>query len=291
MRWYSEDNLDALLADPRWPTACELAHQLWGLTDEEWDWCWDDAVRATALNSAVQYLGLGNDERQGTESFLEAPGDDPAEYTQACRFAFRFWRTSAVGTDPGPGLDSFVAVDANAARYCGDHPSRVTQAAQLLQIDAPLTGQSVAARLAQARACSFAASVAIVDELPLATPGEPTARPTAGEAFTLEALFINHGNTEVLITEAVGGSRTETLRVPACGAVRINGESRSLPWSLGYSAAALPDARPLTLMARDDVDAQGLRVVVTIDDAGAASAEEMTTAVPDLPAGGLCNPS
>lgn len=196
MRWYSEDDRESLVSDPRWPTACAVAHQLWGLTGDEWAWCWDPANRESALAPAISFLGLGRDEAQGTETFLEAPGDDPAEYTQACRFAFRFWRTSPVGTNPGPEFAPFLAVAPQEAEYCGDHPSRVTQAQQLLQIDTPVAGDSIPSQLAFARACSFAATVAAVDDLPLAMPPPPTPSPAAGDDFRLEVLSVNHSNVE-----------------------------------------------------------------------------------------------
>ncbi len=287
MRWYSEDERVAMLADPRWSTACAAAHQLWGLTNEEWDWCWKDEHRRSALAPAVTFLGLGRDEALGTETFLEAPGDDPAEYTQACRFAYRFWRSSPVGTDPGPAIDAFLAVDPDKRDYCDGHPSRVTQASQLLQVDAPTTGDSISARLAFARACSFAAVIAGADALPVATPTPSSTMPPQGEAFLIEVLFVNHSKTAIQITERVGGVDSPTVVIPSCGAVRINGEPRKEPWSMQYAAAALSDAEPILLIARDEVAGDRLKLVVTIESEGAGSAEAVSV-VPALPDGSLC---
>jgi hypothetical protein len=144
--------------DPLFPQACALAYELLGLSDAEWDWCFDAGNRATWLEPTVKLLGLGRQEAAGTETFGEAPGDCPAEYDQACRFAYRFARPA----NALPAVDSqthpFFALATDASAWCTDNPDRIAAAAVDLDIgsDALADSSSIAEREAFVRACRFA---------------------------------------------------------------------------------------------------------------------------------------
>lgn len=158
---YSEEERDALQADPRYDHACAIAYELWALSTEEWDWCWRDDVRWTYLTPAITLLGMGEDEAAGTEGFGEAPGDDAAEYTQACRFAYQFWREGPAGGDPGPPARAYFAVESATKGWCDANPEPIGEARTLLGIDGDVVGgDSLADLVAEVRACKFASHLA-----------------------------------------------------------------------------------------------------------------------------------
>lgn len=84
-----------LVGQPGIGAACRIAYELYGLDQAEWDWCFESSNRAAFLTPAVAMLGMGEDEAENSDTFSEAPGDDPSEYSQACRLAYHYWR------DPG----------------------------------------------------------------------------------------------------------------------------------------------------------------------------------------------
>lgn len=70
--------------------------------------------------------------------------------------------------------------------------------------------------------------------------------------------------------------------------MRINGETRTDPWDLAYSPAALSEtAKPVVLIGRRDVTDDELLLVATIGARGEASVDVVAD-VPDLPEGELC---
>lgn len=161
MAAYSEDERPALLADPRWDPSCAIAYELWGLSTEEWEWCFRDDVQSSQLAPAITVLGMGEDEAAGTERFTEAPGDDPAEYTQACRFAYRFWRDAPSGADPGPPARAYFAIDTERQGWCQANPEAIAEARTMLGIGGDaIGGDALPDLVAETRACNFAALLA-----------------------------------------------------------------------------------------------------------------------------------
>ena len=143
--------------DPLFPQACALTYEMLGLSDAEWDWCFDAGNRATWLEPTVKLLGLGRREAAGTETFGEAPGDSPAEYVQACRFAYRYVRP-ATAVPSITQTHPFFALATDASTWCTDHPDRLAAAAVDLDIrpDPAADSGSIAEREAYVRVCRFA---------------------------------------------------------------------------------------------------------------------------------------
>src|SRR5688572_22637273 len=160
MKAYSEHD-PAEKADPLWAPACAIAYELWGLTTDEWNWCSNEEVRSSVLAAAITLLGMGEEEASGTESFGEAPGDNPAEYTQACRFAYRFWRDSRAGADPGPPARAHFAVDPARSAWCAANPGAIREARDWLGIVDDGGGEdSLEDLVGETRACNFASLLA-----------------------------------------------------------------------------------------------------------------------------------
>jgi hypothetical protein len=158
-REISDTGLSGLRDDPLFPQSCALAYEIWGLASpDEWDWCFDVDNRAAWLEPAVKLLGLGEKEEAGTETFGEAPGDSPAEYVQACRFAYRYARP--IGAIPVVDARShpFLALSAEASTWCDAHPWAIEAAVEALEIGVTPAADtaSIPEREAFVRACRFA---------------------------------------------------------------------------------------------------------------------------------------
>jgi hypothetical protein len=282
MRGYSEDDRDAAISDPRWTIACGVAYDLWGLTDDQWNWCADERNRAERLSAAVKFLGLGASERDGTETFTEAPGDDPAEYTQACRFAYQLWREGQLEDPTGADIESFLAVDPGDRQWCDAHATRVSEAARLIALARAWTDE-IAHRLILARGCRFAAGLALADSLPTASPVATPSDEPAGE-FTVAILLTNQTRSELQISDvAADGDRSFSL--PACAAMRINGERRTAPWSLAFASSAA--SSPLLLAERRSAEgggALGLEIRFAADGSTAIREVSEPATVPATPA-------
>lgn len=157
-RRLSDSGAEGLRDDPLFPQSCALAYEIWGLTAPEWDWCFDRDNRTKWLEPSIVLLGLGKNEALGTESFGEAPGDNPAEYVEACRFAYRYARPA----DGIPRVDAqthpFLALAPDASTWCEAHRSELERAARALDIGVAPAADSaeVPAREAYVRACRFA---------------------------------------------------------------------------------------------------------------------------------------
>lgn len=146
------------LADPTTAALCRLAHELWGLSDEQWDWCFADENRAAYLTPAVDALGMGEEEDAGTESFGEAPGDDPFEYTQACRWAFDRWREHGVSAIEKPADDPFFMASPEATKWCAAELTFDAAAwfRNRLGIEVRADASAAEVALAEARTCRAA---------------------------------------------------------------------------------------------------------------------------------------
>lgn len=154
----SDSGSIGLRNDPLFAQSCALAYEVTGLDQGEWDWCFDDDNRAAWLEPAVKLLGLGKEEAAGTERFGEAPGDNPAEYVQACRFAYRYERP--IGAIPAVDARThpFLALPAEASSWCDARPSAIEEAVNALDINVKPVADtsSVPEREAFVRACRFA---------------------------------------------------------------------------------------------------------------------------------------
>ncbi|MBA2631677.1 MAG: hypothetical protein H0U86_01540 [Chloroflexi bacterium] len=287
MAFYSEDDREAFETDPRWPIACRLAFELWGIPDPLWDWCYDEKNRDTLLAPAITLLGLGRQERAGTETFSEAPGDDPAEYTLACRLADRYWRDSGVVALAEEQTDKFLAVDPVDRAWCDERADDVNEAADSLGLHRSGLGD-LPGRLAEVRACRFAAILALAEALP-PTPTQPTPSPTvaplaAGE-FTAEILFLNRTDRDLEIRDvAVDADRSFVL--PGCSAVRANRLARVAPWSL----SVLMFQDPTELAYRTEgggSQGDSVRLEVELGPGTDIEVREVEH-VPDLPTEDLC---
>ena len=146
------------LADPTTAALCRLAHELWSLSDEQWDWCYADENRAAFLAPAVDALGMGEEEDAGTESFGEAPGDDPGEYTQACRWTFDRWRSPGVSPIEGPAGDPFFKASPEATDWCEAEltPDATAWFRDRLGIEVRSGASAAEVALAEARTCRAA---------------------------------------------------------------------------------------------------------------------------------------
>lgn len=283
---YSEEQHSEAMADPRWSVACALAFELWGLSDDAWNWCYEDAVRQEFLAPAVALLGLGRQEAAGSESFAEAPGDDPAEYVQACRFADRYWRHGAVGSQPADAGDAFLALGEAEQAWCSSHRDAMDSARRDLKL-VPASDDSsdgsLAGRLSEVRACRFAYLVDLASDLPERVPA--TAGPLP-EKLTYEALIVNRQNTPIVLSDVANGE-DYSQSVAGCGWMRVNGVTRELPWTLGVNTGSTDsDAVALYEVTALSELAQGSHVslLVTIEADGTAKAIETTT----LEVGALC---
>lgn len=153
----SDSVRDTAKSDPQFGAACRVAFELTGLTREQWDWCFRDENRAEFLAPAVELLGMGEEEVLGTESFGEAPGDDPAEYTQACRLAFGNWREDGIDETDATSDPFFRLTDAQT-EWCDDAANQWTLewAAESLGIETPEEAPEIHQFHAYARACRLA---------------------------------------------------------------------------------------------------------------------------------------
>lgn len=108
-----------LVGQPGIGAACRIAYELYGLHQAEWDWCFDGSNRAAFLAPAVAMLGMGEDEAESSDTFGEAPGDDPPEYSQACRLAYHYWRDQGgVSEIADPRSHPFFAVTRDQQAWC-----------------------------------------------------------------------------------------------------------------------------------------------------------------------------
>lgn len=162
----SDDERGRARSDPRWGAACAVAYELLGLSDDEWNWCFDDANRAKYLVPAVVALGMGEEEAAGTETFGEAPGDTPTEYVAACRLSYRYWRIDGVHPLDQATLDALFGVDGEVSGWCATNVPAVTQAKATLGIESSPTAGPVERLVGEARACRFANLVAIAKSAP-----------------------------------------------------------------------------------------------------------------------------
>lgn len=294
MTFSTEDSREVELADPRWEAACTLTFELWGLSNDEWQWCFSEDVRSAYLVPAVAFLSMGEDEAAGIDRFTEAPGDDPAEYTQACRFAHRFWRHTAVGVDPGSEARAYYAVDSATQAWCDANPAAVGDAGRQLGLDGDGGSQALAELVARTRACTVARIVAEGRAMPSSTLNpEPRATP-APPSVIFEALVVNQTRNAFFLSDVpAGGDRSQII--PPCSAVRINGETRSLPWSLGYGRASgsAGDAPPVpptdvqsVLAVTDPSDGPRVGVEIVFDEAGTNVDKKLP--VGGMPEGDLC---
>lgn len=146
------------LADAAIAASCEVAYELWSLTDEQWSWCYEDANRAEYLAPAITAFGMGEEEIAGTESFGEAPGDDPGEYTQACRWSYDRWREDGIGPIVDPTADPLLSVNAEEAEWCASDLDQdsAEEFRDLLGIEVEPGASEVEMALAEARTCRVA---------------------------------------------------------------------------------------------------------------------------------------
>jgi hypothetical protein len=150
-------------------TACRIAYELYALDQAQWDWCFEDTNRAALLSPAVALLGMGEDEAADSETFREAPGDDPVEYTQACRLAYHYWRDQGgVSAIADPRSHPFFAVTREQQAWCGAVENRSVLEWTALQLgietaaDAPFIEQ-LTAYVRSCRIASIAGRVPAAD--------------------------------------------------------------------------------------------------------------------------------
>ena len=162
IQWSNSDTRrDDARQDPRWGAACAVAYELIGLSQDEWNWCFDDGNRRAFLEPAVIALGMGEDEAAGTDGFGEAPGDTPAEYAGACRLSYVYWRVNGIHRLDQGQLDALFGVTGEVSGWCATNVAAVTQAKATLGIESAPTAQPVERFVGEARACRFANLVGI----------------------------------------------------------------------------------------------------------------------------------
>ena len=114
---------------------------------------------------------------------------------------------------------------------------------------------------------------------PIATPSEEP----AGE-FTVAILLTNQTSSELRISDvAADGDRSFSL--PACAAMRINGERRTAPWSLSFASSAA--SSPLLLAERRNAESRGalgLEIRFAADGSTAIREVSAPAMVPATPA-------
>ena len=159
-----------IAGDPEVGPACRIAYELFGLNQGVWDWCYDGSNRAALLAPAVAMLGMGEDEAANADTFSEAPGDDPAEYSQACRLAYHYWRGQGAASEiPDPLSQPFFAVTREQQTWCGTAENRGTLewAALQLGIETPADAPFIEQLTAYVRSCRIAS---IARRIPAAEP-------------------------------------------------------------------------------------------------------------------------
>lgn len=161
-----------LAADPDVGAACRIAYELIGLHQAEWDWCFDASNRADLLVPAVEMLGMGEDEADGWDGFSEAPGDDPAEYAQACRLAYHYGRERGEMPEIADPLSHpFLALTREQQVWCGTAENRdvLEWTAIQLGITTPAEAPFIQQVTAYARSCRIASTAGQIPP-----PAEPT---------------------------------------------------------------------------------------------------------------------
>lgn len=145
---YSEEDPSGLYGDPAYVRSCRVASALWGLSEAEWAWCFVADNRERFLVPTVALFEMGEEERAGTESFGEAPGDDPAEYVTACRYAHQFGQADGVAAIDAPADHPFLALTDTEAAFCGEpeNEALLARAADFLEIG-PEPDQAELARI------------------------------------------------------------------------------------------------------------------------------------------------
>ncbi len=265
-RWLGmhASNVETARNDPRWSAACDLAFDLWGLTQDQWDWCLRPDVSARYVAPAIRLLGLGVREAAGDDPFSEQPGDDPAELSQACRFADIFWRESSTTADPSSSeLEPFLRVSDAARTWCDAHPGALDSARKALELPDSEPG-SLPARLSDARACRFASLVAAASSGNVASPSEASSA-AMQPMITYEALVVNHSRETVRLVD-IGAGQDFSLPIKGCTSLRINGVARPLPWSLGFRVGDSTETVQLVSLGPDaDGSHLGYEVDVSAD--------------------------
>lgn len=160
-RAWDRDGVGAtdIAGQPGVGAACRIAFELHALGQAEWDWCYQDTNRAALLTPAVAMLGMGEDEADSSETFREAPGDDPTEYSQACRLAYTYWRAEGgVSEIADPLSHPFFAVTPDQQQWCGAAENRgvLEWAALQLGIETPADAPFVEQLTAYVRSCRVA---------------------------------------------------------------------------------------------------------------------------------------
>lgn len=106
-------------------TACRIAYELHGLSLGEWKWCHKEPRRVALLAPAVVMLGMGEDEMANADQAPWVPGDDAAEFTQACRLAYHSWQDDGtVSPIADPLSHPLFAVTAEQKAWCGAEENR-----------------------------------------------------------------------------------------------------------------------------------------------------------------------
>jgi len=138
--------------------ACRIANELYALSESEWDWCFEEANRATFVAPAISMLGMGEDEAANADRFAEAPGDEPIEYVFACRFAHQYWREEGISELGDPASHPFLQLTDNQEAWCAQPAVRgvLEWAAAELGIETPEDAPRVQQRTAYVRACRLA---------------------------------------------------------------------------------------------------------------------------------------
>ena len=148
-----------LAGQPGVGAACRIAYELHALSQAEWDWCYGESNRAAFLAPAVAMLGMGEDEAANSETFGEAPGDDPVEYSQACRLAYHYWREQGgVSEIADPLSHPFFAVTPDQQTWCGaaDNRGVLEWTALQLGIETPADAPFIEQLTAYVRSCRIA---------------------------------------------------------------------------------------------------------------------------------------
>jgi hypothetical protein len=174
--WERDSVGAAEIADePGVGSACRIAFELYGLDQAEDRWCYREERRAALLAPAVAMLGMGEDEAAHVEdeaAHVEddgVPGDDYAEYTQACRLAYHFWRPrirthgveGAVAPISDPLSHPFLALTPAQQAWCGAAQNRdvLEWTAMRLGIETPEDAPFIERRTAYVRSCRVASIV------------------------------------------------------------------------------------------------------------------------------------
>lgn len=273
MRAHSEEETQLSESEPLWDTACQVAWDLWGLTDAESAWCADEQNRETYLAPAIPLLGLGESEAAASDAFGEAPGDSPAEYVQACKYAIGHLAGDQL-TTPNLEGDPFFELSPEQAQWCDQHPDARLGIAAGVGLSLPPNDGSAELTFAGVLSCRVAFAVEGAKGIPRATdtidpqPEDPS--------FVLEVTYRNASSTDVRIRESSSFGSSQGVLQPC--AISTGMAAHQGPVELSFSTAE--DAYETFHTVSGELDISAAALEVTFEHDGSVTVREVASGAP-----------